>query len=452
MNSIKNKKNTGRKALLFLIFFLFLVISFGSGVFWANKDFVRAQILNREVDVAVKIVNLYSKANEKLFPQDIDFNIFWDAWRDLKEYYVDKDKLTDKKLFYGALKGMTAAAGDPYTIFMEPKIAKEFSDDLAGTFEGIGAEIGIKNDVLTVIAPLPDMPAEKAGLKAGDKILSIDNKNTMGMSIDEAVSRIRGPKGTEVVLSIMRPGFDTVKDFTIKRGKIVVKSVRTNLRSDGIFVIKITSFNEDTKKLFDRATREAIDKNAKAIILDLRNNPGGFFDAAIEVASEWVREGDVVVSEKFYDGHQDDSLARGRPRLRVFPTVVLVNQGSASASEIVAGALKDYGLAIIVGKKTFGKGTVQNLTKLSDNSQLKITVAKWLTPSGLSINEEGIHPDVDVDLTIDDYNADKDPQMEKAVELLLSGKSVSEILSATSTERLLTNTKNVDDKISSSTN
>jgi len=316
-----------------------------------------------------------------------------------------------------------SSIGDPYTVFMDPKIAREFQDDLKGTFEGIGAEIGIKNDVLTIIAPLPDMPAEKAGLRAGDLVLAIDEGSTMGISIDEAVNRIRGPKDTDVILAIKREGEDKVREITVTRGKIVVSSVRTEHREDGLYLIKITNFNDDTKRLFDKAVREIIDSNPEGVILDLRNNPGGYLDTAIEIASEWI-ETDVVVAEKYSDGRVIEHLARGRARLKDFPAAVLVNQGSASASEIVSGALQDYGEGVIIGKQTFGKGSVQTLNKFDDGSSVKITVAKWLTPNGRSINDEGIMPDYEIDLTHEDFETNNDPQFDAAVAWLF-GEDIS---------------------------
>ncbi len=431
MFRILSKHHTLKKIVIGLIIFFLMWLSFGVGLYFAGRNEVIRRLAVKENIYVGKLLNKYTQAPSGKLSQDINFNLFWDVWDKLKEYYVDREDLTDKKMFYGALRGLVGSAGDPYTVFMDPKVAREFSEDLAGTFEGIGAEIGIKNDVLTIIAPLPDMPAEKAGLKAGDKVLAINGESTVGITLDEAVRKIRGPKGTQVTLSIARKGEDGIKDITITRGKIIVKSIRTTLREDNIFVIKITNFNEDTEKLFNQAVREVLDKNPRGIILDLRNNPGGLLDTAIEVASEWIEDG-VVVTEKFNEKNKIEHLARGRARLKGYPTVVLVNQGSASASEIVAGALQDYGLATIVGKKTFGKGSVQTLLNLSDGSSIKITVAKWLTPKGRSINDEGIEPDVEVDLTLDDYNADKDPQMDKAVEILLSGKTPTPFAATTS--------------------
>lgn len=378
---------------------------------------VEKKIISEEDIYKGKVEGLYEDYDNENAGEDVDFDLFWEVWDSLKDNYVDSKELSEKKMFYGALRGLVASVGDPYTVFMDPKLSQDFADDMAGTFEGIGAEIGIKEDVLTIVAPLPDMPAEKAGLKAGDKVLAINGTSTMGISIDEAVSRIRGPKDTTVTLSIKREGED-LQDISIVRGAIVVKSVRTEMREDEIFNIKVTNYNNDTRDLFNAAIREALENNPNGIILDLRNNPGGYLDTAIEMASEWIEDGLVVV-EQYSEDNKKEHYARGRARLKDVPTVVLVNQGSASASEIVAGALQDHGQAKVVGMQTFGKGSVQTLSHFEDGSSIKVTVAKWLTPDGRSINDDGIAPDFEVDLSLEDYNSNKDPQLDKAIEILL---------------------------------
>lgn len=406
-----------KKIAVSALIVILMAVSFGAGMYITRRSETAKQIADKETIFLGKVLGKYSEAPQGKLSRDVDFNLFWEVWDMLDEKYVDREKLNEKEMFYGAIGGMVSSLEDPYTVFMNPAVAQEFEQDLAGTFEGIGAEIGIRNDILTIIAPLADMPAEKAGLRAGDKVYAIDGESTAGITVDEAVNKIRGPHGTEVVLTISRDGLEKAEDVSITRGVIVVKSVKTELRDDKIFVVQITNFNDDTLDLFDKAIQEIIAKNPKAVILDLRNNPGGYLDTAIEVASEWVEEG-VVVTEKFSEEKKDEYLARGRARLKDYNTVVLINQGSASASEIVAGALQDTKKAKIIGKQTFGKGSVQVLENLSDGSSVKITVAKWLTPNGNCINETGITPDVEVDLTEEDYNADKDPQMEKAVEIL----------------------------------
>ena len=404
-------------ASVILLSLIMLSIAFGGGMITAQKnEFVKSASI-KEAIYAGRLYNKYVTAPVNKLTADVDFNLFWDVWDELKDKYVDKDKLDDKTMFYGAIKGLVDSIGDPYTVFMEPKVAKEFSDDLAGTFEGIGAEIGKKDNIITIVAPLADMPAEKAGLQTGDKIYAINGESTAGLAIDEAVNKIRGPKGTEVILTIFRDAFDKPEDFKIIRQTILVKSVKTKMSDDKIFTITISNFNDDTSESFKQAAVEAVEKNPKGIILDLRNNPGGYLETAIDVASEWIDEG-VVVTEQFSAEKKNEYSHRGRARLKDFPTVVLVNQGSASASEIVSGALKDGGKATIVGMRTFGKGSVQTLQDLKDGSSVKITVAEWLTPKGYNINKQGIEPDVEVDLTLEDYNKNIDPQMDKAVEIL----------------------------------
>jgi len=394
-----------------------IFVGYGAGLYSAGKSEVARQMAKKEAVYLGEVLGKYSRPQKGVLAQDIDFDLFWQVWDTLKKEYVDRDKLNEKEMFYGAIKGMVAAAGDPYTVFMDPKLAVEFEESMSGTFEGIGAEIGIRKEILTIIAPLSGMPAEKAGLRAGDKVYAIDGESTAGITIEEAVKKIRGPKGTQVTLTISRDGLEEAKDITITRGTIVVKSVNTEMRDDGIFVVKISNFNSDTSALFNKAVAEIIKSDPRGIILDLRNNPGGYLDTAVEVASEWIEDG-VIVSEEFDENNKNDFLARGRARLKDYKTVVLVNQGSASASEIVAGALQDYGKAIIVGMKTFGKGSVQTLEEFGDGSSVKITVAKWLTPKGNYINNKGISPDEEVDLTLEDYEEGRDPQMDKAVEIL----------------------------------
>lgn len=347
---------------------------------------------------------------------DLDFKLFWEVWDTVKRDYVDQGSLSEKKLFYGALSGLVGATGDPYSVFMNPEEAKEFEEDLSGTFEGIGAEIGFRNNVLTIVAPLEDMPAVKAGLRAGDKIYAIDKQSAADLSVDEAVKKIRGPKGTTVTLSVIRDGVDKPLDITITRDTVVVKSVKTSYDAKKkIFTIKISNFNDDTEVLFNQAVQDAIVKNPKGLILDLRNNPGGYLETAVKVASEWIDKG-VVVSEEFSDKKKIEHSSNGSNRLASIPTVVLVNKGSASASEIVAGALKDYGKATLIGEKTFGKGSVQVLRQMEDGSVVKITTAKWLTPKGSYIHEKGIEPDKAVEMKIDDEK--NDLQYNEAVKFL----------------------------------
>jgi carboxyl-terminal processing protease len=395
-----------RPALLLAV----ILAIFASG-FYAGKSNNQAKLGNRLIAYS-EDAKLAGNNNG----DNLDFNLYWEVWDRLKNSYVDKVKIKDQDLFYGSLKGLAESTGDPYTVFMDPKDTKEFADEMAGTFEGIGAEVGLRNDIITVISPLDGMPAQKAGVRAGDKIYAVDSVSTFGLTVDEVVKKIRGPKDTKVTLTIIR-GKEKPKDLIITRAQIIVKSVKTEMRTDGIFVIRISSFGDDTEDLFNQAVSTALLKNPKGIILDLRNNPGGYLEGAINLASEWVEEGPVV-AEQMADNKRNEYFSNGKARLKSFPTMILINGGSASASEILAGALRDYKKATLIGETTFGKGSVQTLSDLSGGSSLKVTVAKWLTPAGDFINEKGIKPDVEVKMSSEDIDKNLDPQFNKAVELL----------------------------------
>lgn len=355
---------------------------------------------------------------------DIEFKRFWELWSLLKEKYYQQP-VKDRDLFYGAMSGMTASLGDPYTAFFEPKESEEFKDSLSGLFEGIGAEIGIKDEVLQVIAPLADSPAEKAGLMAGDILVKINGEESTGLSVEKAVSLIRGPKGTTVTLNVLRPSQKKPPfDVQIRRDVIQIKSVTWKMLPGQVALIELTHFNSDTSEAFQKVVSEVLAKNPKGVILDMRNNPGGFLDTAIDISSYWVgrqpivkerRQGKII--EEF-TGTMDASFG-------TIPTIVLVNQGSASASEIVAGALQDYGKARLLGTKTFGKGSVQDYQSLKDGSGVKITIAEWLTPKERTINKTGLIPDITVERTEEDYAAKRDPQLDRAVGLLTGTQTVS---------------------------
>jgi len=346
----------------------------------------------------------------------VDFKMFWDLWHVIQDRYA-KQPVDEKKMFYGALQGMVASLGDPHSIFLEPVANEEFTKELSGKFEGIGAEIGIKKGNLVIIAPLPGSPAEKSGLLAGDRIIGIDDVDTTGMPLDDAVGRIRGDKGTKVKLHVLRGSETKPRVIEIVRDTIAIQSVKISYakspKGKKLAVIKISHFNGDTSDRFLDAVTQAVSKDTDGIVLDLRNNPGGYLDVSVLVLGEWV-PGEIAVSERFSDGSKDEHRANGRGRLKDIPTVVLVNGGSASASEIVAGALKDHGKATLIGEQTFGKGSVQDLIDLDDGSSVKLTIAEWLTPNGDNIDVEGIAPDYVVERTEDDYENDKDPQQDAA--------------------------------------
>ncbi len=346
----------------------------------------------------------------------VDFKQFWDLWNVIKLRYA-KQPVDQKAMFYGALRGMVASLGDPHSIFFDPKESKDFTKELSGEFEGIGAEIGDKKGVLVIVAPLPGSPSEKAGLKAGDRILAIGGIDASGMSLDEAVNHIRGAKGTAVKIDVLRGASSTPKTFTVVRDTITVQSVKVSYvktaRGRPVAVIAVTSFNSDTSDRFLDAVGEVRAKGVDGVMLDLRNNPGGFLEAAVSMMGEWA-PGEVVVSEKFSDGTVQEHRASGRGRLKDMKTLVLVNGGSASAAEILSGALQDLGKGKLLGTQTFGKGSVQDLIDLKDGSTVKLTIAKWLTPKGNNIDIDGITPDYAVDRTADDFDEDRDPQMDAA--------------------------------------
>ena len=364
------------------------------------------------------IINADGEIPEYL-TKDVDFRLFWDVWNLIKNKYYDKN-IPETKLFYGALSGLVAALEDSHSVFLTPQNTDFFKEELEGNFEGVGAEIGIRNNILTVIAPLPDTPAFKAGLKPKDMILEIDGQTTEGMGVDEAVSLIRGPQGTAVTLLVYREGQSSSKEISITREAINIKSVEWEIRSDNIAYLKIRQFNEMTMPLFNDAVLDILSRpDIRGIILDLRYNPGGYLQTAIDVSGEWIN-GKLVVSEKLRDGSEILHNSTKKARLDAYQTVVLVNAGSASASEIVAGALQDWGEGVIVGEKTFGKGSIQDLNNLSDGSSVKLTVAKWFTPQGRSIDDEGIEPDVAVEMIEANYDQFRDPQLDKAVEIIFS--------------------------------
>lgn len=347
----------------------------------------------------------------------VSFQRVEDVWDVLRKEHIDEPP-AQADAVYGAIRGLVESFRDPYTVFFPPKEAESFKEEIGGIFQGIGAEIGIKDDQLVIIAPLPESPSEKAGLIAGDRIVTIDGTSTVQMSLDKAVQLIRGQKGTAVVLGVQKSDAEAPSDIRIVREEITVKSVRLTNTDSNIALIKVSYFGPQTRQEFIAAVNDVALHQRSGVALDLRSNPGGFLDGAVDMSSAFVEKDAVIVTEKFKDGSQTSYTAKESPHITDVPVVVLVDQGTASAAEIVAGALQDYQLATVVGKKTFGKGSVQQVEDFSDGSSLKVTVAKWLTPKGRSIQEEGITPDVEVDLTEEDYNANRDPQLAKALEML----------------------------------
>lgn len=323
--------------------------------------------------------------------------------------------LSGKSLLDDAKKGLVAATGDPYTVYLTDKEAKDLNNDLNGSLSGIGAEVGMRKNALTVIAPLDDSPAKKAGLLSGDVILKINNEDPSGLTLDEAVAKIRGPKGSQVKLTISRSNGNP-QDITITRDDINVPSVKWSMKS-GVGYIQVVRFGQDTGAKVKQAAQELKGQGASKFVLDLRDDPGGYLDQAVIVGSQFVPSGEIV-EERKGNSSRDKQNATGDGQLLGKKTVVLINGGSASASEIVAGALQDHKVATLVGQKSFGKGSVQEIISLYDGASLKVTVAHWYTPNGKNISKEGIQPDVKVDMTPDDIQAGRDPQLDKALEML----------------------------------
>lgn len=389
------------------LIYILIAILFFSGGYWMGFRENSKEVIHR-------VTNRNFEPKQDV--EELDFELFWETWELLEDKYVDQP-LSDEDLFYGALEGLVASLDDPHSVFLNPEMTEEFNREMNGEFEGIGAEVGIRNERVTVISPLPDTPAKRAGLQPQDAIYAIDDVDTTGMPLDEAVNRIRGKKGSVVKLTILRKGETELRDIEVTRDVITVPSVTWEIKEDGIAYVEIYHFNSDAISGFKKVANEILLEEPSAIILDLRSNPGGFFGASISVSDYWLDEG-VIVKEVFSDGAEEEYSASSGAIFGNLPTVVLVNGGSASASEIVAGALQDHNKATIVGEQTFGKGSVQGLNYLEDGSSIKLTTAKWLTPDGKQIDGEGITPDVIVEMEKEDYENYLDPQLDKAIEIL----------------------------------
>jgi len=405
---------------IFSLFIFVFGIGFKLGEYKTSKNIIPRNQYN--------VVNF--KQSEKL--KDVDFNLFWDTWNKIEEKFIDKKKLDPKKMFYGAIKGMVASLEDPYTFFLTPEENKQSKNDLEGKFEGIGAQLGLKDNRVIVVAPLKDSPAEKAGVKAGDFINKVDGKETKDWSLTYAVSKIRGPKGTKVILTLQRDKKEF--DISITRDEIKVKSVelsyekKKDCQKDCLLVAyaKINQFGDNTNDEWDKAVFEIKNqwqkKQIKGLILDLRDNPGGYLESAVYLASDFLSFGAMVVKQESTTGFDQQYKVIRQANLIGIPLVILINKGSASASEILAGALRDHKKATLVGEKTFGKGSVQEALDLKEGAGLHVTVAKWILPNGDWINSKGIEPQIEIENIIkegDTLTRENDQQLEKAIEILL---------------------------------
>jgi carboxyl-terminal processing protease len=380
--------------------------------FYVGKD-------NSSKNAPIQLLNATSTQNADLAP-------FWKAWNLLDEKFANSSSTTppidNQAKIWGAIQGLAGSYGDPYTVFFPPVESKSFEETITGSFGGVGMEIGIQDGLLTVVAPLKGTPAEAADIKAGDKIMSIGDKSALNMSTDEAIKLIRGDVGTSIVVTFGRKGVKEPIVKTLTRANIEIPTVDTKILPEGVFVISLYNFSANSPNLFRGALREFVESGSDKLVLDLRNNPGGYLEAALDMASWFLPTGKTVVTENFGDKiapevYRSKGYNIFTDKLKF---VILVNEGSASASEILAGALREYNKAILIGDKTFGKGSVQELVPVTGDTSLKITVAHWFTPLGKSISNGGLTPDIEVKLTAENTKDGNDPQLNAAVKYLLS--------------------------------
>ena len=410
------KKNITNKLLIISIVIFLFGTGFKLGEFNANNSQIYTQ--------SFKIYN----ANKK----NLDFSLFWEAWDKVENKFVEKDKLKPEKMFYGAIKGMVASLEDPHTYFLTPEENKQSKDDLEGKFEGIGAQLGLKDNRVVIIAPLKNSPAEKAGARAGDYITHVDGESIQGWTLLQAVKKIRGPKGTKVVLGLERKGEEV--EVEIIRNEIIINSVELeyetrkdcNNNCDQIAHLKLIQFGENTNNEWDKAINKIVEKwknkEIKGLVLDLRDNPGGYLQSSVYLASEFLPQGKLVVRQESTDSDIKDYNVTRNGKLLDIPLIILINKGSASASEIMAGALRDNKSTKLIGEQSFGKGSVQEAFDLKKGAGIHVTVSKWILPNGDWINKKGIKPDIIIENEIEEGNTitkETDKQLEKAIEEVL---------------------------------
>lgn len=414
--------NTYHRIVFGVLAIVLLGTAFGLGVYAGHAN-------RPEVE---KITDLFH-INTNSTVIAADFEPFWKAWNLLKEHYGGEVPDAQERV-WGAISGMVASVGDPYTVFFPPQESEKFEEDISGEFQGVGMEIGVRNNRLTVIAPLKDTPAERAGIRSGDSILAIDDASTNNLSADDAVALIRGQEGTDVTLTVLHEGEEETIDITITRAVIAIPTIDTEIRdgatgavkqeadADDVFVISLYNFSAQSPQLFREALEIFIHSGTHKLILDLRGNPGGYLEAAVDMASWFLPKGKIIVRESYGDDtHSDKNIHRSKGYdifTDYLSMVILIDGGSASASEILAGALSEHDITTLVGDTTFGKGSVQELLPVTDNTSLKITVAQWLTPKGNSISDGGITPDIEINMTFEDALADNDLQMNAAIDFL----------------------------------
>ena len=418
------------KFRFFLISLAILLLVGGAGYkLGERRSFQGATLLLKPV------TNVIQPTNQK----NVDFSLFWDVWGRLLKYYIDAPNIDTQKMVWGAITGAVNSLEDPYTVFLPPKENKEFKEDLGGSFEGIGAQLGLQEGRIIIIAPLKGTPAERAGLKPFDWILKVDGEETTNWTITQAVTKIRGPKGTSVKLSILHEKAEKPEEITIVRDGILVPSVEywmkpintiveisgstssARLRTETVAYLKLSRFGDRTNEEWLKAVTDIAfnwkAKGVKGLVFDLRNNPGGYLDGSVFIASEFLKSG-LVVTQTNSDGTKQEYQVDRKGQLFDIPMVVLINKGSASASEIVAGALRDYSRGTIVGETSFGKGSVQTPQELEGGASVHITTGKWLLPKGDWINKKGITPDALVGMN-GGTEATSDAQLARGIEILL---------------------------------
>lgn len=407
---------------------IFLVLSLAILIFGSGYKLGEYNVSREALSKPLSSMFAASKSKNT---KNLDFSLFWETWDKVEQRYVDKKKVDPKKMFYGAVRGMVASVDDPYTFFLTPDENKQSKDDLGGRFEGIGAQLGMQANRIVVIAPLKNSPAAQAGVRAGDIILKVNGESTKNWTLPFAVSKIRGPRGSKVKLTLQRG--EKQIDVDLTREQIQVDSIELSYESKldcktscpKAAVIKINQFGETTNEEWDRAVEEVANKwrsgQIKGLVLDLRSNPGGFLDSAVYLASDFLKVGELVVKQESLDKSKEYKSQRNGLLLNI-PLTVLINRGSASASEILAGALRDHKKAILIGEKSFGKGSVQEALDLSEGAGLHVTVAKWILPAGDWINGRGIEPQIKIENKVDQENTltrEKDAQLEKAIQEVL---------------------------------
>lgn len=430
--SEKEEKNPAllpgeRKWLGYFMAAVLAVSTFISGIYVGHADALFGKTLN--------ISNYLPQSSEALAKQSVDLQEFWKVWSLLDEKFSSASStssVSEQDRVYGAIKGLVDAFGDPYTIYLPPTEAEQFEEDISGNFSGVGMEVGLREGLITIISPLPGTPAEKAGIISGDVLVKIDEKTTEGMRIDEAVKLIRGEKGTVVTFDIYREGKTEFLKIPVTRDTIDIPTVKTEKVGD-TFIISLYSFNAVAETKMQDAMNEFVASKSEKLVLDVRGNPGGFLQSAVDIASFFLPTGKVVVREQAGISGEDKIFRSRNRQVKDFTPdtlVVLVDNGSASASEILAGALKDHGVATVIGVPTFGKGSVQELVELDDGSSLKVTIARWFTPNGVSISDGGLAPDITIKRTPENREAGVDPQRDAALKLLRGETVESENLSS----------------------